>query len=88
MAVRNQVLLYNNFKDVNILSIPVVNLDSPTCSVTQVIPPWPKPRDKTNEPPDPDPDPEPSPPPTPPPVHLRPYHNKDSFARYGGHIVN
>ncbi|CAB3235574.1 unnamed protein product [Arctia plantaginis] len=46
----------------------VVNLDSPTVSVTQVVPPWPKPRDKTNEPPEPDPDPEPTPPPTPPPV--------------------
>ncbi|XP_063827397.1 uncharacterized protein LOC135076859 [Ostrinia nubilalis] len=45
----------------------VVNLDSPTVSVTQVVPPWPKPRDKTNEPPEPDPDPEPTPPPTPPP---------------------
>ncbi|XP_059053560.1 uncharacterized protein LOC131847886 isoform X2 [Achroia grisella] len=44
----------------------VVNLDSPTVSVTQVVPPWPKPRDKTNEPPEPDPDPEPTPPPTPP----------------------
>ncbi|XP_049871189.1 uncharacterized protein LOC126370394 [Pectinophora gossypiella] len=46
----------------------VVNLDSPTVSVTQVVPPWPKPRDKTNEPPEPDPDPEPTPPPTPPPL--------------------
>ncbi|XP_063893773.1 uncharacterized protein LOC110379989 isoform X1 [Helicoverpa armigera] len=46
----------------------VVNLDSPTVSVTQVVPPWPKPRDKTNEPIEPDPDPEPTPPPTPPPV--------------------
>uniref|UniRef100_A0A2A4JVW1 Uncharacterized protein n=1 Tax=Heliothis virescens TaxID=7102 RepID=A0A2A4JVW1_HELVI len=45
-----------------------VNLDSPTVSVTQVVPPWPKPRDKTNEPIEPDPDPEPTPPPTPPPV--------------------
>ncbi|KAM3967125.1 uncharacterized protein ACR2FA_011977 [Aphomia sociella] len=44
----------------------VVNLDSPTVSVTQVVPPWPKPRDKTNELPEPDPDPEPTPPPTPP----------------------
>ncbi|GBP05473.1 hypothetical protein EVAR_2990_1 [Eumeta japonica] len=39
----------------------VVSLDSPTVSVTQVVPRWPKPRDKTNEPPDPDPDPEPEP---------------------------
>ncbi|XP_061384186.1 uncharacterized protein LOC116769255 [Danaus plexippus] len=46
----------------------VVNLDSPTVSVTQVVPPWPKPRDKTHEIPDPDPDPEPTPPPTPPPM--------------------
>ncbi|KOB71329.1 Uncharacterized protein OBRU01_13219, partial [Operophtera brumata] len=43
------------------------NLDSPTVSVTQVVPPWPKPRDKTNELPEPDPDREPTPPPTPPP---------------------
>ncbi|RVE47579.1 hypothetical protein evm_007777 [Chilo suppressalis] len=46
----------------------IVNLDSPTVSVTQVVPPWPKPRDKTNEPIEPDPDPEPTPPPTPPPM--------------------
>ncbi|KAL4711410.1 hypothetical protein ACJJTC_016164 [Scirpophaga incertulas] len=44
----------------------VANLDSPTVSVTQVVPPWPKPRDKTNELPEPDPEPEPTPPPTPP----------------------
>ncbi|XP_060802169.1 uncharacterized protein LOC106137624 isoform X1 [Amyelois transitella] len=44
----------------------IVNLDSPTVSVTQVVPPWPKPRDKTHELPEPDPDPEPTPPPTPP----------------------
>ncbi|XP_045767139.1 uncharacterized protein LOC123868654 isoform X1 [Maniola jurtina] len=44
----------------------VVNLDSPTVSVTQVVPPWPRPRDKTHEPPEPDPEPEPTPPPTPP----------------------
>ncbi|KAJ8719004.1 hypothetical protein PYW07_016560 [Mythimna separata] len=46
----------------------VANLDSPTVSVTQIVPPWPKPRDKSNEPIEPDPDPEPTPPPTPPPV--------------------
>ncbi|XP_022825897.1 uncharacterized protein LOC111355965 [Spodoptera litura] len=46
----------------------VVNLDSPTVSVTQVVPPWPKPRDKTNEPIEPDPSPIPTPPPTPPPM--------------------
>ncbi|XP_047505228.1 uncharacterized protein LOC125049812 [Pieris napi] len=46
----------------------VVNLDSPTVSVTQVVPPWPKPRDKSNDVPEPDPDPEPTPPPTPPPA--------------------
>ncbi|CAG4945432.1 unnamed protein product [Colias eurytheme] len=46
----------------------IVNLDSPTVSVTQVVPPWPKPRDKSNELPEPDPDPEPTPPPTPPPL--------------------
>ncbi|CAH0673959.1 unnamed protein product [Spodoptera exigua] len=46
----------------------VVNLDSPTVSVTQVVPPWPKPRDKTNEPIEPDPSPIPTPPPTPPPL--------------------
>ncbi|XP_047998135.1 uncharacterized protein LOC125235578 [Leguminivora glycinivorella] len=45
----------------------VVNLDSPTVSVTQVVPPWPAPRDKSHEPPEPDPSPEPTPPPTPPP---------------------
>ncbi|XP_068622996.1 uncharacterized protein [Battus philenor] len=44
----------------------IVNLDSPTVSVTQVVPPWPAPRDKSREPPEPDPDPEPTPPPTPP----------------------
>ncbi|CAH2040497.1 unnamed protein product, partial [Iphiclides podalirius] len=44
----------------------IVNLDSPTVSVTQVVPPWPTPRDKSREPPEPDPDPEPTPPPTPP----------------------
>ncbi|XP_023934903.2 uncharacterized protein LOC112043630 [Bicyclus anynana] len=46
----------------------VVNLDSPTVSLTQVVPPWPRPRDKTNELPEPDPEPEPTPPPTPPPL--------------------
>ncbi|XP_013139792.1 PREDICTED: uncharacterized protein LOC106104319 [Papilio polytes] len=46
----------------------IVNLDSPTVSVTQVVPPWPVPRDKSREPPEPDPDPEPTPPPTPPPL--------------------
>ncbi|XP_050667045.1 uncharacterized protein LOC126966832 [Leptidea sinapis] len=46
----------------------IVNLDSPTVSVTQVVPPWPKPRDKSNEIPEPDPDREPTPPPTPPPL--------------------
>ncbi|XP_072929208.1 uncharacterized protein [Epargyreus clarus] len=46
----------------------VVNLDSPTVSVTQVVPPWPKPTDKTNAPVEPDPDREPTPPPTPPPM--------------------
>ncbi|XP_014368688.2 uncharacterized protein LOC106718973 [Papilio machaon] len=46
----------------------IVNLDSPTVSVTQVVPPWPAPRDKSREPPEPDPDPEPTPPPTPPPM--------------------
>ncbi|XP_046967526.1 uncharacterized protein LOC124535371 [Vanessa cardui] len=45
----------------------IVNLDSPTVSVTQVVPPWPRPRDKTHERPEPDPEPEPTPPPTPPP---------------------
>ncbi|XP_061704655.1 uncharacterized protein LOC133516006 isoform X2 [Cydia pomonella] len=45
----------------------VVNLDSPTVSVTQVVPPWPAPRDKSHEAPEPDPSPEPTPPPTPPP---------------------
>ncbi|CAH0723772.1 unnamed protein product, partial [Brenthis ino] len=44
----------------------IVNLDSPTVSVTQVVPPWPRVRDKAREPPEPDPDPEPTPPPTPP----------------------
>ncbi|KAI8420924.1 hypothetical protein MSG28_008087 [Choristoneura fumiferana] len=38
----------------------------------KVVPPWPKPRDKSNELPDPDPDPEPTPPPTPPPPVLAP----------------
>ncbi|KPJ19402.1 hypothetical protein RR48_11029 [Papilio machaon] len=46
----------------------IVNLDSPTVSVTQVVPPWPAPRDKSRDPPEPDPDPEPTPPPTPPPM--------------------
>ncbi|KAJ8724456.1 hypothetical protein PYW08_015930 [Mythimna loreyi] len=50
------------------MEFKVVNLDSPTVSVTQVVPPWPKPRDKTDEPIEPDPDPEPTPPPTPPPI--------------------
>ncbi|XP_028030016.1 uncharacterized protein LOC114242909 [Bombyx mandarina] len=58
-------LKYKN-KEPEPLEAKIANLDSPTVSVTQVVPMWPKPRDKTNEPPEPDPDPEPTPPPTPP----------------------
>ncbi|KAG6441379.1 hypothetical protein O3G_MSEX001723 [Manduca sexta] len=60
-------LKYKNMEPEDLIP-KVANLDSPTVSVTQIVPPWPKPRDKTNEPPEPDPDPEPTPPPTPPPM--------------------